>query len=108
MNHRASAQIPQALGWRRGDGRAWRVVEFLLAKKRLTNGGESPPHECPRHGICRAPSVEGEEVGGGAREISFGGCASWLAWLARDGEGLALEFVLVRSRQEGASPSLAS
>ena len=43
MNHRASAQIPQALGWRRGDGRAWRVVEFLLAKKRLTNGGESPP-----------------------------------------------------------------
>jgi len=43
MNHRASAQIPQAFGWRRGDGRAWRVVEFLLAKKRLTNGGESPP-----------------------------------------------------------------
>ena len=45
MNHRASAQIPQALGWRRGDGRAWRVVEFLLAKNRLTNGGESPPDE---------------------------------------------------------------
>ena len=54
----------------------------------------------------RVPADEGEEVGGGALEISFGFTLHCL--VARDGEGLALEFVLVRLRQEGASFSPAS